>query len=253
MTAQEIGNERRAAVSREQFQGKLAGFLADWTEDIYRCTACGTEDRLMRRNDLLGDPFVCWGCTEAKEAELKTRWERMAEWTRQCPKAYRESDWRQLPCRHLINEVQSWSYGKRGVVFAGSPGVGKTRLAYILLKRLHAEGKRVRAMTATDFALGVQEQGGKHKLPEWLKDLCSVSVLLLDDLGKEKLSESVVAQLFHVLDKRMAEELPVLITTNYKGQHFIERFGEYGEPLYRRLKEACIIMPVTAQEERMAA
>jgi hypothetical protein len=51
----------------------------------------------------------------------------------------------------------------------------------------------------------------------------------------------------------MAEELPVLITTNYKGQHFIERFGEYGEPLYRRLKEACIIMPVTAQEERMAA
>jgi hypothetical protein len=253
MTAQAIGDERRGAVSREQFKGKLAAFLADWTEDFYRCTMCGTEDKLMRRNDLLGEPFVCWDCTEAKEAEQKTRWERMAEWTRQCPKAYRDSDWKQLPCRHLINEVQSWQYQKRGVVFAGSPGVGKTRLAYIMLKRLHAEGKRVRAMTATDFALGVQEQGGKHKLPEWLKDLCGVSVLLLDDLGKEKLSESVVAQLFHVLDKRMAEELPVLITTNYKGQHFIERFGEYGEPLYRRLKEACIIMPVTAQEERMAA
>jgi DNA replication protein DnaC len=253
MTAQAIGNERRGSVTSEQFKGKLAAFLADWTEDFYRCTMCGTEDKLMRRNDLLGEPFVCWDCTEAKEAEQKTRWERMAEWTKQCPKAYRESDWKQLPCRHLINEVQAWEWQKRGVVFAGSPGVGKTRLAYIMLKRLHAEGKRVRAMTATDFALGVQEQGGKHKLPEWLKDLCGVSVLLLDDLGKEKLSESVVAQLFHVLDKRMAEELPVLITTNYKGQHFIERFGEYGEPLYRRLKEACIIMPVTAQEERMAA
>jgi DNA replication protein DnaC len=253
MTAQAIGNERRGSVTSEQFKGKLAAFLADWTEDFYRCTMCGTEDKLMRRNDLLSEPFVCWDCTEAKEAEQKTRWERMAEWTRQCPKAYRDSDWKLLPCRHLINEVQSWQHQKRGVVFAGSPGVGKTRLAYIMLKRLHAEGKRVRAMTATDFALGVQEQGGKHKLPEWLKDLCGVSVLLLDDLGKEKLSESVVAQLFHVLDKRMAEELPVLITTNYKGQHFIERFGEYGEPLYRRLKEACIIMPVTAQEERMAA
>ncbi len=253
MTAQAIGNERRGAVSREQFQGKLTAFLADWTEDHYRCTACGKEETMLRRNDLLGEPFVCWDCLEVKEAERNTRWDRMAEWTKQCPKAYRESDWKQLPCRHLINEVQAWEWQKRGVVFAGSPGVGKTRLAYIMLKRLHAEGKRVRAMTATDFALGVQEQGGKHKLPEWLKDLCSVSVLLLDDLGKEKLSESVVAQLFHVLDKRMAEELPVLITTNYKGQHFIERFGEYGEPLYRRLKEACIIMPVTAQEERMAA
>lgn len=90
-------------------------------------------------------------------------------------------------------------------------------------------------------------------MPAWLKDLCTVPVLLLDDLGKEKLTESQVAQLFHVLDKRMAGELPVLITTNYKGQHFIERFGEYGEPLYRRVKEACIIVPVTAAEERMAA
>jgi DNA replication protein DnaC len=253
MMAQEIGNERRGAVSREQFQHKLASFLGEWTEDIYRCTMCGVEDRIYRRNDLLSEPFICYGCSEAREAEMKTRWERMAEWVKQCPKAYRESDWKRLPCRHLINEVQAWQYGKRGVLFAGSPGVGKTRLAYILLKRLHAEGRHVRAMTATDFALAVQEQGGKHKLPEWLKDLCSVSVLLLDDLGKEKLSESVVAQLFHVLDKRMAEELPVLVTTNYKGQHFIERFGEYGEPLYRRLKEACIILPVTAAEMEDAA
>jgi hypothetical protein len=253
MTALETGNERRGPISRNEFNAKLSGFLGQWTEDIYRCTVCGTEEKLLRRNDLLGEPFVCWPCTETKEAVAKVRWERGAAWANECPKAYRDSDWKLLPCRHLINEVQSWTYGKRGVVFAGSPGVGKTRLAYILLKRLHSEGKRVRAMTATDFALGVQEQGGKHKLPEWLKDLCGVSVLLLDDLGKEKLSESVVAQLFHVLDKRMADELPVLITTNYKGQHFIERFGEYGEPLYRRLKEACIIMPVTAQEERMAA
>lgn len=251
MTAQEIG--KRGPVSGEQFKEKLTSFMADWTEDLYRCTMCGSEERQYRRNDLLGEPFVCWPCIQVREAEIKTRWERAAEWNKQCPKAYRESDWKRLPCRHLINEVQAWEYQKRGIVFAGSPGVGKTRLAYILLKRLHAEGKRVRAMTATEFALEVQEQGGKHKLPEWIKELCHAPILLLDDLGKEKLSESVVAQLFHVLDKRMAEELPVLITTNYKGQHFVERFGEYGEPLYRRLKEACLILPVTAHEERMAA
>jgi hypothetical protein len=240
-------------ISEEQFTEKARTFFADWTEDVYRCTACGTEEQLFRRNDLLGEPFVCWTCMEAKESDSKTRWVRMAEWTKQCPRAYRESDCRLLPCRHLVNEVQAWKFGKRGIVFAGSPGVGKTRLAFILLKRLHSEGRHVRAMTATDFALSVQEQGGRHKLPEWLKDLCGVSVLLLDDLGKEKLSESVVAQLFHVLDRRMADELPVLVTTNYKGEHFIQRFGEYGEPLYRRLKESCLIVPVTAQEQKLAA
>ena len=253
MTAQANGSERRGSVTREQFQEKLSSFLGEWTEDFYRCTMCGIEDRIYRRNDLLSEPFVCFGCSEVRESEMKTRWERSAAWNKECPKAYRDSDWKRLPCRHLINEVQSWQYGKQGIVFAGSPGVGKTRLAYVLLKRLHAEGKSVKALTATDFALGVQEHGGNHTLPAWLKDLCAVPVLLLDDLGKEKLTESQVAQLFHVLDKRMAGELPVLITTNYKGQHFIERFGEYGEPLYRRVKEACIIVPVTGAEERMAA
>jgi hypothetical protein len=43
------------------------------------------------------------------------------------------------------------------------------------------------------------------------------------------------------------------MSESHKGQHFIERFGEYGEPLYRRVKEACIIVPITAAEERMAA
>ena len=192
MTAQANGSERRGSVTREQFQEKLSSFLGEWTEDFYRCTMCGIEDRIYRRNDLLSEPFVCFGCSEVREAEMKTRWERSAAWNKECPKAYRDSDWKRLPCRHLINEVQSWQYGKQGIVFAGSPGVGKTRLAYVLLKRLHAEGKSVKALTATDFALGVQEHGGNHTLPAWLKDLCIVPVLLLDDLGKEKLTQSQV-------------------------------------------------------------
>jgi hypothetical protein len=250
---EKANGETRGAVTREAFTEKLTAFTANWTEDIYRCTLCEKEEHLMRRNDLLGEPFVCWPCLQHREAELKMRWDRTLQWNKQCPKAYRETDWRRLPCRHLINEVQAWKYSPRGLLFHGSPGSGKTRLAYILLKRLHAEGRTVKAMTATDFALGVQEHGGKHTLPTWIKEMVATSVLLLDDLGKEKLSESVVAQLFHVLDKRMAGEAPTMITTNYRGQHFIDRFGEYGEPLYRRVKESCLVVAVVGSEERMAA
>jgi DNA replication protein DnaC len=243
----------RGAVSPAQFKAGLADFMSGWIEGVYHCTVCDGQEAGFRRHELLAEPFVCHSCSERKETELRTRWDRTVEWNKECPKAFRDSDWKLLPCRHLINEVQSWKYGRRGILFHGSPGTGKTRLAYILLKRLHAEGHVVKAMTATDFALGVQEHGGAHTLPAWLKELSTVPILLLDDLGKEKLSESVVTHLFHVLDKRMSREAPVLVTTNYRAESFVERFGECGQPLYRRLKESCIVVAVTAITQQEAA
>jgi DNA replication protein DnaC len=103
------------------------------------------------------------------------------------------------------------------LVLHGNIGSGKTHQAYGALRRVAEAGPRnfqMIATTAPDL-YGLLRPGGSDKGSEHeLKRLMRIPLLLLDDLGTEKLSEFTEEATYRIVNHRYNESLPLLITTN---------------------------------------
>jgi DNA replication protein DnaC len=119
--------------------------------------------------------------------------------------------------RAFVRSIDEHLDGGRGVWFDGPVGTGKTSLAILVAKaakdagrsyavypvpRLLAEIKRTFDRDASDTYLG------------FFRRLCTVDVLVLDDLGAEKQTEWVLEQLYSIVNERWQDRRSIVVTTN---------------------------------------
>jgi DNA replication protein DnaC len=119
--------------------------------------------------------------------------------------------------RAFVRSIEANLDGGRGVWFDGPVGTGKTSLAILVAKaakdagrsyavypvpRLLAEIKRTFDRDASDTYLGI------------FRRLCTVDVLVLDDLGAEKQTEWVLEQLYSIINERWQDRRSIVVTTN---------------------------------------
>jgi DNA replication protein DnaC len=115
-------------------------------------------------------------------------------------------------------------------------------------KRYFGEIVRVWMMPSTDFAqccaaqfaIGSDSARDAHKkLDRWK----SVGILLLDDLGKERFTDRVETELFNVVETRVSNSRPFLITSNYSVKSLGQRMSsDQGGAIIRRIVEFCHVV-----------
>ena len=196
---------------------------------------------------------------ELRKAGLGAR-ELAAEMAR-IPEAIR----RRLPAgatRAMLRGVQP----EAGFGLAGTPGIGKTMaLAALIaehgrvrLDRIAAAGefRRARgwlawapwkAVTERIRALSTQD-GGHEKADRLIEEYCRAEILVIDDLGAERLRGSyaedwATSQLDRIVDERDREMRPLWYTTNLGGAALLER---YGSRLWSRLCELAPLVELAA-------
>lgn len=136
-----------------------------------------------------------------------------------------------------------WTYGSRGLILLGETGKGKTRVAWTLLRRLLVEDWPERGFLWFD-CIGFGHQIARHYKEEnaekWLEDVAVCDLLFFDDLGKLKLTERAEVELFGLIERRCAAELPIIVTTNDTGDSLAARMSDNrGPAMIRRLREFC--------------
>jgi DNA replication protein DnaC len=119
--------------------------------------------------------------------------------------------------RAFVRSIEEHLDAGRGLWFDGPVGTGKTSLAILVAKaakdagrsyavypvpRLLAEIKRTFDRDASDTYLG------------FFRRLCTVDVLVLDDLGAEKQTEWVLEQLYSIVNERWQDQRSIVVTTN---------------------------------------
>lgn len=191
---------------------------------------------------------VCEDCHARHSAKLQQEQAAEEQERRQeafnaiCPPLYRESDPERIPAAFL-RECEAWQYNPVGIGLVGPAGCGKTRAAWMLLKRLHMSGLRVYGITATAFAKACADQWhdnnqAKALAEDTLTRCRRTKVLLLDDLGKQKMTERSELELFDLLEHRSSHELPIIWTANAaKGDLRKMLSSDRGEPILRRISE----------------
>jgi DNA replication protein DnaC len=119
--------------------------------------------------------------------------------------------------RTFVRSIDDNLEAGRGLWFDGPVGTGKTSLAILVAKaakdagrsyavypvpRLLAEIKRTFDRDASDTYMG------------FFRRLCTVDVLVLDDLGAEKQTEWVLEQLYSIVNERWQDRRSIVVTTN---------------------------------------
>jgi IstB-like ATP binding protein len=131
----------------------------------------------------------------------------------------------------------------RGLWFHGDVGTGKTSLALLVAKRAHDSG-RTAAIYSVPLLLAeirrtYERESGDSYL-QFFRRLCSVDLLVLDDLGAERQTEWVLEQLYSLVNERWQDQSSIVVTTNDPDPHrdgALEQLRQAAAALHERCRQ----------------
>jgi DNA replication protein DnaC len=133
-----------------------------------------------------------------------------------------------------------------GLLLIGPRGTGKTHLATAVLRVAQLRGMSICSIAVPDL-LKELRPGGNGDLEVRVRDR---DIVLLDDMGTERVTGWVTEQLYRLINHRWTQELPTLITSNYTVEQLAERMGENGPKIMDRITGMCEIVPFKGQSWR---
>ncbi len=116
--------------------------------------------------------------------------------------------WQQFP---------KWETSNKGLyIWSRTKGSGKTFLACCLAGSIRAKHRKtVKFVSTVEYLQTVKESFGQSpEEPNKIYSYMNCDLLILDDLGSEKQSEWANQELFRLIDYRMCEGKPVIVTSN---------------------------------------
>jgi hypothetical protein len=168
----------------------------------------------------------CDECAAKSGSEFETRGE--ADWQSRCPIDFK-APWKpDLGDDEARRRVLSWEAARgKGLVIRGPSGVGKSRLAWLLARRVAINGAVWMWLDSLDYVDIVPKEAEK------------VAVLFLDDLGNEPLGQQAETRLLRLIKTRCENHRPMIITTQHTGETLAKRFreGATAQAIIRRLRE----------------
>ncbi len=142
-------------------------------------------------------------------------------------------------CRRYAREFGA---GAPSLLFTGGPGLGKTFLSACIARAVADNGFSVVYDTAgklfSDFE-AVKFGGNQQDLT---RKYLQCDLLIIDDLGTEMTTQFTQSVLYRVLNDRLLENRPVIVSTNLSDQALRQR---YSAPIASRLLgafEVCLFL-----------
>ena len=114
-----------------------------------------------------------------------------------------------------------------GLIITGKSGVGKTHLAGAIANRLIEDDKIVlmgRLTTLLDMIKETFRDNTKSE-NELIELYSNVDMIIIDDLGTERISSWALEKLYTIIQNRCENRLPIIITTRFNKEGLIARFS----------------------------
>ena len=136
-----------------------------------------------------------------------------------------------------------------GLILYGDSGTGKSFASACIGNYLMERGRNVIALNIGLYLTELKQEWSR-KETELLHKISKCDLLIIDDLGCEKISEWVLEKIFLLIDTRYRASKPVIITTNLFYSRDNEKCGIYntfGTRIKERISEMCF--PVCCKGE----
>lgn len=222
---------------------------------IKNCITCNIQfnaDSLIWNGKPIFEQNYCTDCLEKKILEQSQKDAINAskiahkEFWDKIPPLYRDTDKSRLNA-NLVRSIDAWEYNPIGLGFTGESGAGKTRSAILLLQRFHKTHSFyfLKATRLTQFASEKFSDEPRERLnAKQAIGIClNCKILLIDDIGKGRLTPAAEELLFDMIDTRSERGLPIIWTSNANSRDMLSMFSQdRGTPILRRLVEFSTIV-----------
>lgn len=175
------------------------------------------------------------------------------------------TQWDQTFDNYIGNETKAYTIAKNyakdfevmkkdnvGLVFIGTVGSGKTFLASAIANELiETKQIRVKLRNFAQIINDLQKGGFDLDRNEYIRNLVSVPLLILDDLGIERDTTYAKEQVYQIVNSRYLEHKPTIFTTNLSLENITNSSEsmEY-QRIYSRILEMCIPVMVVESDFR---
>ena len=135
---------------------------------------------------------------------------------------------------------------KRGVLFYGPVGTGKTYYAACIAKELL---KRRVPVQMTNFSRLVNSQKW-NEIQGGIDAAMKMKLLIIDDLGVERQTEAMQERVYDIIDARYRTGLPLILTTNLPIEQIKNPADAKERRIYDRVLEMCHPVPMPGKSRR---
>lgn len=234
-------------------------------DGLVHCFTCGTA-RQTKINVLGRERIVTCLCrceTEQREAENRKMISDSIELNRL--KAFRQkrmhsftfdNDDKSRPrmsefCRKYADNFDKYFEEGKGILFSGNIGAGKTYMAACITNAVIDSGRTALFTSLPELCrtLGSEFDGSKQAN---LERLDKYSLLILDDLGVERDTPSMLENVYSIIDGRYRSGKPMIVTTNLSVEELKNcKDMRYGR-IYDRILGKSFVLSVGGESRRKA-
>lgn len=154
-------------------------------------------------------------------------------------------------CEYCYDWAKDFSKRSTGLIMLGKTGLGKTHLSLAILGVVINKGYSVYYNSVQNIMDRLQKEhfgktgvGADESISE---DLFESDLLILDDLGAEFSTQFTVAELYNILNTRMINSKPVIISTNLTLREIEEK---YSQRIASRIVGSCIPLQFCGKDIR---
>lgn len=130
-------------------------------------------------------------------------------------------------CRRFAEAVAAGE-ASDSLLLQGDAGLGKTFLASAIGNAAVAAHRSVVYFTFSEFMdlVRLQKLEDSGDFREGIQRLLDADLIVLDDLGAEKVTEFVAQELFNLINQRLNRQQPMVVSTNLQPNEVADAYGE---------------------------
>lgn len=148
--------------------------------------------------------------------------------------------------------AERFSSDYKNLLIMGKTGLGKTFLCNSIARKVLDEGFTVIYISAGRMFKTLQDEqfnrSDEEEIETFYDDILTVDLLIIDDLGTEFSTTLVNAQFFNIINERMSNRRPIVISTNLTPDRIKE---QYSDRVLSRMTDEFEFLTLTGDDIRI--